>query len=178
METISGTDRRPLHRRLFGEIRQAIVGGILRGGSRLPSTRELAAQRGVSRKTAEEAYAQLEREGYVERRVGSGTYVCELPLPKKRTPRLQGRRALSARGRTAGASMACVEPLVVKPFAAGLPALEHFPLAIWQRLLSSHARRLDHGSLVYGDPAGDPSLRENVAAYLNTGRGVHCEASQ
>lgn len=178
METISGTDRRPLHRQLFGEIREQIVGGILRGGSRLPSTRELAAERGVSRKTAEEAYAQLEAEGYVERRVGSGTYVCELPLPKKRTARLEGRRTLSGRGRAAGTSMACVEPLVVKPFAAGLPALEHFPLAAWQRLISSHARRLDHASLVYGDPAGEPSLRENVASYLNTARGVHCDASQ
>ncbi|HEY0370405.1 MAG TPA: PLP-dependent aminotransferase family protein, partial [Thermoanaerobaculia bacterium] len=178
METISNDDRRPLHRRLFGEIREQIVGGILRGGSRLPSTRELAAQRGVSRKTAEEAYVQLEREGYVERRIGSGTYVCELPLPKKRTARLEGRRALSGRGRAAGTSMACVEPLVVKPFAAGLPALEHFPLATWQRLLSSHARRLDAASLGYGDPAGEPALRENVSAYLNTARGVHCDASQ
>jgi GntR family transcriptional regulator/MocR family aminotransferase len=178
METISSTPRGPLHRQLFGEIRQAIVGGILRGGSRLPSTRELAAQRGVSRKTAEEAYAQLEREGFVERRVGSGTYVCELPLPKKRAARLEGRRALSGRGRTAGTSMACIEPLVVKPFAAGLPALEEFPLATWQRLISWHARRLDSAALGYGDPAGDPSLRENVATYLNTARGVHCDASQ
>lgn len=178
METISSTPRSPLHRLLFSEIRQAIVGGILRGGSRLPSTRELATQRGISRKTAEEAYAQLEREGYVERRVGSGTYVCELPLPKKRTARLEGRRALSGRGRVAGASMACVEPLVLKPFSAGVPALEHFPLATWQRLISSHARRLDAASLVYGDPAGEPSLRENVATYLNTARGVHCDASQ
>ncbi|HEV7240161.1 MAG TPA: PLP-dependent aminotransferase family protein [Thermoanaerobaculia bacterium] len=178
METISRTPRRPLHRQLFGEIRQAIVGGILRGGSRLPSTRELAVERGISRKTAEEAYAQLEREGYVERRVGSGTYVCELPLPKKRTARLEGRRALSGRGRAAGASMACVEPVVVKPFSAGVPALEHFPLATWQRLIGSHARRLDHASLVYGDPAGEATLRENVATYLNTSRGVHCDASQ
>ncbi len=178
METISRTSRIPIHRQLFGEIREQIVGGILRGGSRLPSTRELAAQRGVSRKTAEEAYAQLEREGFVERRVGSGTYVCALPLPKKRTTRLEGRRALSGRGRSAGMSMACIEPLVVKPFAAGLPALEHFPLATWQRLISSHARRLDHASLVYGDPAGEPFLRENVATYLNTARGVLCDASQ
>jgi GntR family transcriptional regulator/MocR family aminotransferase len=170
--------RRPLHRELFGELRSSIAGGTLRGGTRLPSTRDVAAQRGVSRKTAEEAYAQLEAEGYVERRVGSGTYVCELPLPKKRAARLEGRRALSARGRTAGKSAACVEPLEVRAFAAGLPALDHFPLATWQRLVSSHARRLDTSALVYGDPAGDPALREAVAAYLNTARGVHCDASQ
>ena len=170
--------KRPLHRHLFREIRESIVAGGLRGGARLPSTRDVAAQRGVSRKTAEEAYAQLEREGYVERRVGSGTYVAELPLPKKKAARLEGRRALSGRGRRAGASMACIEPLVVRPFAAGLPALDHFPLPVWQRLVASHARRLDTRSLVYGDPAGEPALREQVATYVGTARGVHCDASQ
>ena len=170
--------RRPLHRQLFSELRASIAGGTLRGGTRLPSTRDFAQQRGVSRKTAEEAYAQLEAEGYVERRVGSGTYVCELPLPAKRKARLEGRRTLSARGRTSGKSMACVEPLEVRAFGAGLPALDHFPLATWQRLVSSHARRLDTSSLVYGDPAGDPALREAVATYLGSARGVHCDASQ
>jgi GntR family transcriptional regulator/MocR family aminotransferase len=168
----------PLYRHLFRSLRDDIVGGTLRGGTRLPSTRALASEANVSRKTAEEAYAQLEREGYVERRVGSGTYVCELPLPKKRAARLEGRRALSGRGRAAGTSMACVEPLDIRPFAAGVPALEHFPLATWQRLVSAHARRLDPSALIYGDPAGDPALREAVATYLNTARGVRCDANQ
>ncbi len=170
--------KRPLHRLIFTELRASIAGGTLRGGARLPSTREFAAQRGVSRKTAEEAYAQLEAEGYVERRAGSGTYVCDLPLPKRHTPRLEGRRTPSARGRAAAKSMSCVEPLEIRAFAAGLPALDQFPLATWQRLVSSHARRLDAKSLVYGDPAGDASLREAVAAYLNAARGVHCDAAQ
>ena len=170
--------KRPLHRHLFRELRESIVGGALRGGTRLPSTRDFASQRGISRKTAEEAYAQLEREGYVDRRVGSGTYVSALPLPKKRAARLEGRRTLSGRGRKAGASMACVEPLVVRPFAAGLPALDEFPLQTWQRLVASHARRLDAQALVYGDPAGEPALREAIATYVSTARGVHCEASQ
>lgn len=169
---------RPLHLHLFRGIREEIVRGTLRGGTRLPSTRAIADDAGVSRKTAEEAYAQLEREGYVERRVGSGTYVCELPLPKKRAARLEGRRTLSRRGRSAGMSMACIEPRVVRAFAAGLPALERFPIAIWQRLVASHARRIDTHSLVYGDPAGEESLRDAVATYLNTARGVHCDAGQ
>lgn len=169
---------RPLHRHLFREIRADIVRGTLRGGARLPSTRNIAEDAGVSRKTAEEAYAQLEREGYVERRVGSGTYVCDLPLPKKPAARLEGRRALSKRGRASAASMSCVEPLVVRAFAAGVPALDHFPLATWQRLVSSHARRLDAHALNYADPAGELALRENVATYLNTARGVHCDAGQ
>ncbi|HVG23634.1 MAG TPA: PLP-dependent aminotransferase family protein [Thermoanaerobaculia bacterium] len=170
--------RGPLHRQLFAELRASIADGTMRGGARLPSTRDFATQRGVSRKTAEEAYAQLEAEGYVERRVGSGTYVCDLPLPKRRTARLEGRRTLSARGRGAAKSAACVEPLQVRAFAAGLPALDHFPVATWQRLVSSHARRLDAKSLVYGDPAGEPALREAVVGYLNAARGVHCDAGQ
>jgi GntR family transcriptional regulator/MocR family aminotransferase len=170
--------KRPLHRLLFTELRTSITAGTLRSGVRLPSTRELAVQRGVSRKTAEGAYAQLEAEGYVERRVGSGTYVCDLRLPVARTARLEGRRMLSTRGRAAGKSAACVEPREVRAFAAGMPALEYFPIATWQRLLSSHARSLSSSSLVYGDPAGDETLREAVASYLNAGRGVHCDAGQ
>ncbi|HVE73333.1 MAG TPA: PLP-dependent aminotransferase family protein [Thermoanaerobaculia bacterium] len=168
--------RRPLHRLIFTELRASIAGGALR--ERLPSTRDFAAQRGVSRKTAEEAYAQLEAEGYVERRVGSGTYVCDLQLPVRRKPRLEGRRTPSSRGRAAAKSMSCVEPREVRAFAAGLPALDHFPITTWQRLVSSQARRLDPAALVYGDPAGDLSLREAIATYLGTARGVQCDAGQ
>ena len=178
METISGTARRPLHRQLFAELRESIASGALRGGTRLASTRELAAQRGISRKTAEEAYAQLEREGYVERRVGSGTYVCELSLPPARAPRMEGRRSLSTRGHAAARSVACVEPRSVRAFSAGLPLLDHFPIATWQRLVASHGRRLSARDLVYGDPAGDPALRAAVASYLGMSRGVRCDAGQ
>jgi GntR family transcriptional regulator/MocR family aminotransferase len=178
METTSGTAKSPLHRHLFRELRASILSGSLPGGTRLLSTRDFAEQRGVSRKTAEEAYEQLAREGYVERRQGSGTYVCALDLPKKRTTRLEGRRTLSRRGRTASLAMACIEPLVVRAFGAGLPALDAFPLATWQRLVASHARRLERDDLVYGDPAGDPGLREAVATYLATARGVQCDAAQ
>src|SRR4051794_7445195 len=68
--------RDPLHRQLYDALRGAIVGGRLPAGSRLPSTRELAAEAGVSRVTVAVAFDQLRSEGYVEARAGSGTFVC------------------------------------------------------------------------------------------------------
>ncbi|HNP72840.1 MAG TPA: winged helix-turn-helix domain-containing protein, partial [Kouleothrix sp.] len=71
----------PLHRQLYEALRAAILGGRLPAGSRLPATRGLAARLAISRNTVLEAYAQLLAEGYVEGRVGSGTYVARV-LPE------------------------------------------------------------------------------------------------
>ncbi|HEX6161662.1 MAG TPA: PLP-dependent aminotransferase family protein [Thermoanaerobaculia bacterium] len=169
----------PRFRAVYERFRDAILSGALKAGTALPSTRTIAAETSVSRKTAEEAYAQLESEGYVVRRAGSGSFVAEVPLPaRSRRVKPAGRRTLSARGRAAVAAMSCVEPSVVRPFAAGLPALEAFPFETWQRLIVRHARKLDVGTLVYGDPAGALPLREAIAAYLAGARGVRCDASQ
>src|SRR4051812_31070949 len=86
----------PLHLQIYRRIRGAILAGTLASGARLPSTRTLALDLGVSRTTAEEAFAQLEAEGYLVRRVGDGTYVALPEAPAKpvhgtrRTP--SGRR--------------------------------------------------------------------------------------
>ena len=171
----------PIYRQLYRRIREAVLTGSLRAGDRLPSTRTLSAEAHVARKTAEEAYAQLEAEGYVVRRGGSGTFVNEMTFAAaepRRNVRLDGRRTLSARGRTIAASSTCVEPTLVRAFSAGLPALDAFPVDVWQRLVARAARRLDPRQLVYGDPAGYPPLREAIASYLATSRGARCDASQ
>lgn len=170
----------PIYRQLYRRIREAVLAGSLRAGDRLPSTRTLAAEARIARKTAEEAYAQLEAEGYVVRRGGSGTFVNEMTFAAtpRRNVRLDGRRSLSVRGRAIAATTVCVEPTVVRPFSAGLPALDAFPMDIWQRLVARAARQLGPEHLVYGDPAGHPPLREAIASYLATSRGVRCDASQ
>lgn len=181
LDDLEGTreDGAPRYRVVYERFRDAILSGALKAGTALPSTRTIAAETSVSRKTAEEAYAQLESEGYVVRRAGSGSFVAEVTLPSRARPvRPSGRRTLSARGRASVAAMSCVEPAEVRAFAAGLPALEAFPFEIWQRLIARHARRLDAASLVYGDPAGALALREAIAAYLTGSRGVRCDASQ
>lgn len=170
----------PRYRQVYRQIRDAILERRLRAGERLPSTRTLATESAIARKTAEEAYAQLEAEGYIVRRGGSGSFVADIATMQRTRGevRLAGRRALSKRGRGIAASTACVEPTVVRAFAAGLPALDAFPIELWQRIIARHARALDARSLVYGDPHGLPALREAIASYLAHARGVRCDASQ
>jgi GntR family transcriptional regulator/MocR family aminotransferase len=178
LDDLGEPDGIPLYRHVYRRIREQVLAGSLASGTRLPSTRTLAADAGISRKTAEEAYAQLETEGYVVRRTGSGTFVAEVSTRPRRTIRLAGRRTLSARGRAIAATTACVEPSEVRAFGAGLPALDAFPFDVWQRLVARRARQLDARQLVYGDPAGYAPLREAIAAYVASSRGVICEASQ
>lgn len=175
----SSSDGLPRYQTIYRALRASILGGTLKAGTRLPSTRTFAADLRVSRKTAEEAYAQLEREGFVERRTGSGTYVADVPAPARKVRvRLEGDRRMAIRARVATEGVSCVEPQVVRPFAAGLPALDAFPVDLWRRLVALHARRLDAKEMVYGDPAGYAPLREAVASYLVASRGVNCDASQ
>jgi GntR family transcriptional regulator/MocR family aminotransferase len=175
----SSNDGLPRYQTIYRSLRASILGGTLKAGTRLPSTRTFAADLHVSRKTAEEAYAQLEREGFVERRTGSGTYVADVPAPARKVRvRLEGDRRMAIRSRAAMDAVSCVEPQVVRPFAAGLPALDAFPVDLWRRLVALHARRLDANEMIYGDPAGYAPLREAVASYLVASRGVNCDASQ
>jgi regulatory GntR family protein/aminotransferase class I and II len=168
---------------LHGRIRSLVLAGRLKPGARLPSTRTLAGELGLSRTTAEEAYAQLVCEGWLERRVGDGTYVsADLPAPAAVRPsQAAGAPAppLSRRGRALAAAPACLDPVgPAVAFRAGYPDPRLFPLEIWQRL---HARRLRRGGralLGYGDAAGLPALREALADHLAATRGVRCDADR
>ena len=172
----------PLHLQIYRRIRGAILSGALPAGARLPSTRTLAIDLGVSRTTAEEAFAQLEAEGFLVRRVGDGTYVSlpEAPAkPARRAPRaVVGRRELSTRGRVLAGHPILPEPQTIRAFEAGLPALEAFPVETWNRLLARRLRRSGRDLLGYGQPAGYAPLREAVATYLGTSRGVVCTPAQ
>jgi GntR family transcriptional regulator/MocR family aminotransferase len=176
LDSLSGEG--PLHAQLYASIRSAILAGGLVAGTRLPSTRALASGIGVSRNTAEEAFARLAQEGYLERRVGDGTYVAAL----ERAPRARrssiSQRDLSARGRLVARESACVEPAHVLPFNAGSADVRSFPYDTWHRLLVRRSRQSPTALLGYGDPAGYPPLREAVAAYLNASRGVRCSPEQ
>ncbi len=180
-------DPRPLSRQLYDGIRQAVLGGRLRPGNRLPSTRAFATEFGISRNTITNAYEQLLSEGYLDARVGAGTRVAQsLPglLAKSAQAYLEPRRSerhlLSKRGKTIAGWR--VRPLRAphqpSPFEAGLPDSQIFPYAIWRRLISRHWRRPHYELLGYGDPAGYRPLREAIASYLRSARAVRCEADQ
>ncbi len=175
-----------LSTRVYRAIRMAILDTTLRVGDRLPSTRALAGDLAISRSTAEAAYAQLEAEGYLTRNIGDGSYVsADLATP---APRRKGQitietahsvlPSLSARGEQISALGGCIDPREVRAFSAGMPDLDSFPLAVWQRLLTRHARTDPKQWMIYGDQQGLPQLREAIAQYLSLSRGVNCDAGQ
>ena len=179
----SGDTRLALSTRVYRAIRSAILDTTLRVGDRLPSTRALAGDLAISRSTAEAAYAQLEAEGYLTRNIGDGSYVSAdiaTPTPRNRqasfsTPQLP---ALSERGLKISELGGCIDPREVRAFSAGMPDLDSFPLAVWQRLLLRHPRTDAKQWMIYGDQQGLPQLRAAIVQYLALSRGVNCDADQ
>ena len=179
-----------LARQLYRALRGAILGGVLPPGARLPSSRALASEVGVSRNTVLLAFAQLLDEGYVAGRQGSGTYVpAELPdamtavapeAPRRasapaRPPRLsQAARRIGSRE----LSWAPRPARVPYDFRYGRPAFGDFPHSTWSRLLARRARRVSDRDLDYGPAAGVPGLREAIAAYLQRARAVNATPEQ
>jgi GntR family transcriptional regulator / MocR family aminotransferase len=161
---------------LYQQIRAAVLDGRLRPGDRLPPTRELATLVRVSRGTASAAYDRLTAEGFVEGRVGAGTFVAEhvRPTSSRRAP------GGAARPRAAFGIPASAPPPVHErhrgaDFTVGVPDPALFPLATWRRLVSAELRatRLSAG---YADPAGHAGLRAAIARHLGLARGLRAGA--
>jgi GntR family transcriptional regulator/MocR family aminotransferase len=167
---------RPLHRQLYDGYRDAILDGRLRPGQRLPSTRSLAHDLRVSRIPVVMAFEQLVAEGYLESRVGAGTFVSTaLPVPASVQPRRPRPRLLPP-----DRLPPRLEPRLDLrgPFRVGQPALDEFPAVLWARLIARHARRMTRRLMTYEDPMGVPALREALAAHLGTVRSVACSPEQ
>jgi len=174
-----------LQQQIYSGIRLGILNGILEPGMRLPSSRALAEDLGVSRTTTMLALEQLLAEGYLATQPGSGTFVArELPDdlrhvgPSGPTPEPK-HPPLSARG----AALAAVPPparrLGAPPraFRIGTPGLELFPLRLWSQLARRRLRSIAPAQLDYGDPNGLRALREAIAGQVRT-RGTRCAAEQ
>jgi GntR family transcriptional regulator/MocR family aminotransferase len=187
--TLDGESQTPLYRQLYDCLRRAILSGQLAPGTRLQSTREMAAELKVSRNTVVNAYEQLLAEGYLEGQVGSGTYVSRaLPedllnvktLTRRCARTGSARVALSRRGRVFAAFAPSVPraPEPVRPFQTGVPALDSFPFDTWSKLLARHWRHPADALLGYGEPQGHAPLRRAVASYLGLSRAVRCTPEQ
>ncbi len=158
---------------LYAELRCAILDGRLKRGVRLPSTRDFAMQHDVSRGIAMLVMEQLRDEGYLTSKIGAGTWVNErlpddlltvcarMPAKPMKAPAL-----LSSTTRP------------IRPFQSSDPDVSLFPLDIWSRLTSRHLRRATKALLSGVDSAGYAPLRNAIAEYLGTSRGVQCQASQ
>jgi len=160
----------PLYRQVYEHISTAIKTGQLRPGDRLPSTRSLAEQFGTARSTIDTAYAILAGQGYMVGRGQAGTVVSS---------ELHSRAIAGAISRPRVISTV-PGPVVraPRPFQMGVPALDVFPRKLWSRLVAREARGFAPADMTYPDPAGYAPLREAIAGYLATSRGVRCTAEQ
>ena len=182
----------PLYRQLYERLRTQILAGQLDTGARLPSTRVLASELGVSRNTTALAYELLLLEGYIESRVGDGTRVAHLQpgqlfqakrnAKDQHTTDISGPQTsvLARRGQllvntpylegvyAAGSSL----------FRVGQPDVAYFPYEAWARLVARHARRSLQAVSLYQNAQGYSPLREVIAAHIGITRGVHCSPEQ
>ncbi|MFI5961813.1 PLP-dependent aminotransferase family protein [Streptomyces asoensis] len=159
---------------LIRALREAVRGGRLPPGTRLPPYRSLAADLGVARNTVADAYAELVAEGWLTARQGSGTRVA-MGVPT--TPSVQGARARDARpaGRRPPAELPSRARGPLHDLRQGTPDASSFPRSAW---LASYRRALQeapHEVFGPGDPAGRRELREALAEYLARARGVRTE---
>src|SRR6266404_2038402 len=178
---------KPLYSQVYDAFRAAIVARNLRAGERIPSTRSLASELGISRIPVLNAYAQLLAEGYFKSRVGAGTFVSS-SLPDIVTP-AEDRSANSARVHRMPrliAGRSSLIPRYERPawmsgqgaFSVGQPAVDTFPFHVWSKLVARYWRNLHRSALQYGDPMGIKELREAIGTYLRAARSVRCEWQQ
>jgi GntR family transcriptional regulator/MocR family aminotransferase len=180
----------PLHHQVYQGLRTLILQGGLPPGARLPSTRMLAVDLGVSRNTVLNAFETLVAEGYLQGSAGGGTHVSGMlpdasvyprappvrPSPSHGDRRPSQRAALTMAVRVR--QQLALTPQGVRAFRQGASALTEFPTELWGRLIRRRWTRSGVDSLYYDAAAGYAPLREAIAAYLRTARGVICEPRQ
>ncbi|CDX16548.1 putative rhizopine catabolism regulatory protein mocR [Mesorhizobium sp. ORS 3324] len=180
MLTVNRSSGEHLSRQLYHGLVAIIRNRTLAPGSELPSTRALAAELGLGRNTIVAAYDQLVTEGYLANRQGARPVTVDLPDgPRESPPEAHPvpLRAPSQRG----------EELLSQPchhgtpgrfaFHPGMPDHASFPFGVWGRLV---ARRASHGETLFGtyEVTGHPALKQAIAGYLYSARGVRCRPEQ
>jgi GntR family transcriptional regulator / MocR family aminotransferase len=181
----------PAFRQIYRAIRGRILNGELAASTRLPPTRSLAEELGVSRTTVLQAYEQLAAEGFILGRTGSGSYVsaaataatrrrdaARTPRAAKQHPALSrfARRLEERRSRPLYSSYVSEQPPVAYDFRYGRPSIADFPVRAWQRCIGRRARAASVRAHDYGHPQGSPELRTALAGYLSRARGVSVDA--
>ncbi len=162
----------PLSLQLYRQIRDLILSGRLAPGRRLPASRSLAAELGISRTTAVTAYDQLSAEGFLEGRQGAGMYVADLPTQS--APRQDGANG----ARRKPVPVAGPQPrLPGRPFDLGAADPAAFPAGPWSRALARSWRSPD-SQMFYGGAGGYEPLRRAIADHLRLVRGVPCDWRQ
>ncbi len=175
-----------LANQLSSRIRALILNGDLAPGERLPASRTLARELGVSRTTVVEVFERLAAEGLIESRTGAGSFVSAL-LDNQHSSSLRDNSAAagaiqprlssvmrSALGRFAQ-RIAHDKP---QTFVTSLPSYADFPMSQWSRKVAKHWREQRGVVLSYGEPQGHYPLRRSISQHLRANRGVSCEPEQ
>jgi GntR family transcriptional regulator/MocR family aminotransferase len=175
----------PLYRQLESAIRQMILSGDLPPNSRLPATRHLSNDLGVSRLTVKNVYEQLTSEGFLQSRQGDGTYVADiaitemlLEVPATQVTPPKAHQAISSHAARIAASKSTTRLGGVKAFRPGVPALDQFPRKAWASAHSKVTRDGENALLGYGSPGGLPELKQAIAIHVRDHRGIQCEPEQ
>src|ERR1700709_697658 len=168
---LDATAAEPFYRQIYDRFRGAIASGLLKPGDRILSARALTNEPGLARGTIDAAYSLLAAEGYIQARGQAGTIV---------TPGLKPQTSLASRPPRpdSGTALASFRPYSILPFQMGLPALDAFPRKIWARLGARCVRAMQPSDMVHPSVYGLPSLRAEIAAYLQVSRGIDCSAGQ
>src|SRR5262252_2755381 len=192
MVRLDRTSSEPLYEQLYRQIREELESGSFdSSASRVPSSRVLAASLGISRPTVNQAFSKLLEEGSLQARKRSGIFVADrLPATFLRAARLGTtvRTEHSLRFARRVARMTDVRsgpqldvgaggpPNVT--FVAGLPAVDEFPIAVWERLREQVLEKKGAHLLRYASSRGEIELRKAIAAYLCDFRGANCHPDQ
>ena len=182
----------PLHQQLYRQIRDELASGSFNhNSSRLPSSRALAANFQVSRFTVNLALSRLHAEGYLQARIGSGTFISEAlpesflsarttkPAPHTERPARLSKRVRDIPDRRVGKQFdfGIAGPPGVS-FVPAVAALDEFPIEIWERLRAQVLAQKGAHLLQYASSRGDPELRKALATYLCDYRGARCDPDQ
>src|SRR5258708_13184173 len=164
-----------LWRRIYTELRSAIIDGRLKSVARLPSTRNLAAQYGIARGTVVMALQQLQAEGFVSSEVSAGTFVVPAPGWEMTSPAKQrSSRQLISRATISKRTQGLLKTTfflpashsIGKAFRGYEPAIDLFPVELWARIAARVYRKAPPSFPGQADPRGYPPLRRAIAEYV------------
>jgi GntR family transcriptional regulator/MocR family aminotransferase len=165
---------------LARQLRLAVADGRLPVGTRLPASRVLAAELGVSRGVVTEAYQRLTEDGHVIGRSRAGTTV--VAVPALAAPAAPGDRPPAASLFSTDPGVEIFDAMRAAParidLSPGLPDLAAFPRAAWLRAERAVLDHLSPADLAYGDPQGVPALRQAVASWLARTRGIRADPAE
>ncbi len=168
---IDRQSRTPIYQQLCAQFRDLIEGRRLVAGVRLPSSRDLSQELGVSRKTVVDTYDQLMAEGYIRGKQGAGTFVEPLPEIDSLTESITSPASFEN-------TSAERPPNSGRLLAPSMPDMEHFPRTAWAKAAARAQRHLDLDSMFNGTSTGYAPLRKAIAEHLRAMRGLVCHPHQ